>query len=40
VAELLANMRPDLPALGRFEGFRRAAREKGRAAEQAKLALE
>jgi adenine specific DNA methylase Mod len=40
VAELLANMRPDLPALGRFEGFRRAAREKRPAAEQAKLALE
>jgi len=34
VRELLAGMKPDLPALGRGEGFRRAPREKGPGAEQ------
>jgi site-specific DNA-methyltransferase (adenine-specific) len=29
IRELLAKMRPDLPPLGRSEGFRRAARERG-----------
>jgi hypothetical protein len=34
IRELLAGMRPDLPPLGRGEGFRRAPRERGPAAKQ------
>lgn len=40
VAELLAGMKPDLPSLGRFEGFRRAAREKGPTATQGTLGID
>jgi hypothetical protein len=29
ISELLAGMKPDLPPLGRGEGFRRAPRERG-----------
>ncbi|WP_019015271.1 DNA methyltransferase [Elioraea tepidiphila] len=38
IAELLAGMRPDLPGLGRHEGFKRAPREK-RAGQQGALEL-
>ncbi len=37
IAELLAGMRPDLPPLGRGEGFRRAPRERGSRPEQGGL---
>ncbi|MGH7212345.1 MAG: DNA methyltransferase, partial [Acetobacteraceae bacterium] len=37
IGELLAGMRPDLPPLGRSEGFRRAPRERGRRPEQTGL---
>jgi site-specific DNA-methyltransferase (adenine-specific) len=37
IRELLAGMRPDLPPLGRSEGFRRAARERGPAPVQTGL---
>ena len=37
IHELLAGMKPDLPALGRHEGFRRAARERGKGPEQTGL---
>ena len=40
IAELLAGMRPDLPSLGRHEGFRRAAREKGPKPKQGTLGIE
>jgi hypothetical protein len=34
IRALLAGMKPDLPPLGRHEGFRRAPRERGKKAEQ------
>lgn len=37
IQELLAGMKPDLPPLGRSEGFRRAPRERGRRPEQGGL---
>ncbi len=37
ISELLAGMRPDLPPLGRSEGFRRAPRERGKRPEQTGL---
>ncbi len=39
IQQLLAGMKPDLPALGRGEGFRRAPRERGKGAEQIGLDL-
>jgi len=39
IRELLAGMRPDLPPLGRSEGFRRAPRERGPQAKQTDLAI-
>jgi site-specific DNA-methyltransferase (adenine-specific) len=39
IAELLAGMRPDLPPLGRGEGFRRAPRERGPQAKQTDLGV-
>ena len=37
IRELLAGMKPDLPPLGRNEGFRRAPRERGAQPTQRKL---
>jgi hypothetical protein len=37
--ELLAGMKPDLPPLGRGEGFRRVPRERGPQAKQTDLGL-
>jgi site-specific DNA-methyltransferase (adenine-specific) len=39
ITELLAGMRPDLPPLGRGEGFRRAPRERGPQAKQTDLGI-
>lgn len=39
IQQLLAGIRPDLPSLGRNEGFRRAPRERGKSAEQPDLGL-
>ncbi len=39
IRELLAGIRPDLPSLGRNEGFRSTPRERGKSAEQSDLGI-
>jgi len=39
IRELLAGMKPELPPLGRMEGFRRAPRERGPKAVQGQIEL-